>query len=99
MRQKRTDGCEAERVVYNCGKVESVDPGNAELIESSDEISGIVEVDTCSALESNDICRKTAEVCTEPGGTKIVERRCLSRKTGWATEITLHLRVGRRVTR
>ena len=64
------DGCEAERVVYNCGKVESVDPGDAELIESSDEISGIVEVDTCSALETNDICRKTAEVCTELGGTK-----------------------------
>ena len=81
------DGCEAERVVYNCGKVESVDPGDAELIESGDEISGIVEVDTCSALETNDICRKTAEVCTEPGGTKIVNGVPVT-KDCWATEIT-----------
>ena len=80
-------GCEAERVVYNCGKVEEVDPGEAELIESSDEIVGIVEVDTCSDLESDSICRKTSEVCTQPGGTKIVNGVPVT-KDCWASAIT-----------
>lgn len=80
-------GCEAERVVYNCGKVETVDPGDAELVETVDEITGVVEVDTCQALEENSVCRKTAEVCTEPGGTKIVNGVPVT-KDCWASTIT-----------
>ena len=57
------------------------------MIESSDEIIGIVEVDTCSDLESDSVCRKTSEVCTQPGGTKIVNGVPVT-KDCWATAIT-----------
>lgn len=81
------NGCEKERVVYNCGRVQDVDPKDAELIESVDVITGVVEVDTCGELQENKICRKTAEVCTQPGGTKIVNGRPVT-KDCWASEIT-----------
>lgn len=80
-------GCVEERVVYNCGRVEEVDAEDAELVESVDVITGIVEVDTCSELEASDTCRKTAEVCTEAGGTKIVNGVPVT-KDCWASEIT-----------
>ena len=80
-------GCLEDKVVYNCGKVETVDPDDAEFVEKVDTITGVVEVDTCSGLAGNETCRKTAEVCTAPGGTKIVNGVPVN-KDCWASEIT-----------
>ena len=80
-------GCVKEKVVYNCGKAESVKPEDAELVEKVDVITGVVEVDTCSELEETEACRKTAEVCTEPGGTKIINGVPVT-KDCWASTIT-----------
>lgn len=86
-KESASGDCEVERVVYNCGRVEDVKPEDAELIETSDVITGLVEVDTCSELAANEVCRKTAEVCIEPGGTKIVNGVPVT-KDCWATQIT-----------
>lgn len=85
--QEGESGCEKERVVYDCGRVESVSPGEAELVESVDVITGLVEVDACAELDSSEVCRKTEEVCVEPGGTKIVDGVPVT-KDCWARRLT-----------
>jgi len=48
-----------------------------------DEIAG----DQCQALKTNPKCQKTTSVCTEPGGTRIIDGQALT-KGCWAWEET-----------
>ena len=82
-----TPGCLKEVFTYACGSAGEVDAGDAELIESSSSITGTVEVDTCRELAENDVCRLQEAVCTEEGGTKIINGVPVA-KDCWAWEKT-----------
>lgn len=80
------NGCDEERVTYQCDGTDGINVGNAEFVDSYDKITGIVHVNSCSEFETNEICRKESETCVEEGGTKIVNGKPVT-KDCWRYEI------------
>ena len=42
------NGCDEERVTYQCDGTDGINVGNAEFVDSYDKITGIVHVNSCS---------------------------------------------------
>ncbi len=57
--------CLVTKVTYACGAVEDVVPGDAVLVESSDNVTDTVEVNTCKTLEESQLCRLEERVCVD----------------------------------